>query len=337
MPLRDGKKGQRRNKRAGAAVARADSRHAHPGQGRLRHPRAACPGRSRHAADGRVLAGEQGLPPRFLGAILADLRRAGIVASQRGAEGGYRLAREPDAITIADVIRALDGPLAEVRGFRPEATNYDGAAEHLQQVWVAVRASLRSVLEKVTLTDVISGHAPVTRAEDGDRPRCLGRPLTPSGRAHTRWRSRRATTCGSCDLALDSHGGHRRGARRRPGQPPARLPRGQLAVRHPDALPRRPGVLGRGHGRRPSDRARPGRRVHRERAGGAVAASRTAEARRRLADDLAGSRPVGRADERAPRPRRRRRPTRRRRAPSCSMSWRSSSSISDRWRSPATR
>jgi len=65
------------------------------------------------------LAGEQGLPPRFLGAILADLRRAGIVASQRGAEGGYRLARDPDAVTIADVIRALDGPLAEVRGFRP--------------------------------------------------------------------------------------------------------------------------------------------------------------------------------------------------------------------------
>jgi Rrf2 family protein len=106
------------------------------------------------------LAGEQGLPPRFLGAILADLRRAGIVASQRGAEGGYRLARQPDAITIADVIRALDGPLAEVRGFRPEATNYDGAAENLQQVWVAVRASLRSVLEKVTLTNVITGDLP---------------------------------------------------------------------------------------------------------------------------------------------------------------------------------
>jgi Rrf2 family protein len=106
------------------------------------------------------LAGEQGLPPRFLGAILADLRRAGIVASQRGAEGGYRLAREPGSITIADVIRALDGPLAEVRGYRPEATTYGGAAEHLQQVWVAVRASLRNVLEKVTLTDVISGKLP---------------------------------------------------------------------------------------------------------------------------------------------------------------------------------
>ncbi len=106
------------------------------------------------------LAGEQALPPRFLGAILADLRRAGIVASQRGAEGGYRLAREAKEITMADVIRALDGPLAEVRGYRPELTNYDGAAENLQQVWVAVRASLRSVLEKVTLADVIGGNLP---------------------------------------------------------------------------------------------------------------------------------------------------------------------------------
>jgi Rrf2 family protein len=106
------------------------------------------------------LADEQGLPPRFLGAILADLRRAGVVASQRGAEGGYRLARDPDAISMADVIRALDGPLAEVRGFRPEATSYDGAAEHLQQVWVAVRASLRAVLEKITLNDVLAGRFP---------------------------------------------------------------------------------------------------------------------------------------------------------------------------------
>src|ERR1700735_2309264 len=84
------------------------------------------------------LAGEQGLPPRFLGAILADLRRAGLVASQRGSEGGYRLARAPRQITVAEVIRALDGPLAEVRGHRPEDTHYDGAAEHLQLVWVAV-------------------------------------------------------------------------------------------------------------------------------------------------------------------------------------------------------
>jgi Rrf2 family protein len=107
-----------------------------------------------------TLAADQGLPPRFLGAILADLRRAGLVASQRGADGGYRLARPPGEITVAEVIRALDGPLAEVRGFRPEATSYDGAAEHLQQVWVAVRASLRQVLEHVTLAEVASGKLP---------------------------------------------------------------------------------------------------------------------------------------------------------------------------------
>jgi Rrf2 family protein len=112
------------------------------------------------AQTAEFLANEQTLPPRFLGAILADLRRAGIVASQRGAEGGYRLARDANEITMADVIRALDGPLAEVRGYRPELTTYDGAAENLQQVWVAVRASLRSVLEEVTLADVIGGNLP---------------------------------------------------------------------------------------------------------------------------------------------------------------------------------
>ena len=112
------------------------------------------------AQTAEALAGEQSLPPRFLGAILADLRRAGLVASQRGSEGGYRLARPAAQITVAEVIRALDGPLAEVRGHRPEATHYDGAAEHLQLVWVAVRASLRDVLEHVTLADVASGTLP---------------------------------------------------------------------------------------------------------------------------------------------------------------------------------
>lgn len=106
------------------------------------------------------LAEDQGLPPRFLGAILADLRRAGLVASQRGADGGYRLARPPDAISFAEVFRALDGPLAEVRGFRPEAARYEGSAAHLQEVWVAVRASLRQVLEQVTVADVVHGRLP---------------------------------------------------------------------------------------------------------------------------------------------------------------------------------
>lgn len=106
------------------------------------------------------LAVAQGLPAKFLGAILNDLRRSGLVTSQRGAEGGYRLARPPDEIAVADVMRALDGPLAEVRGLRPEATTYQGAAEHLQEVWVAVRASLRGVLERVTLEDVVRGRLP---------------------------------------------------------------------------------------------------------------------------------------------------------------------------------
>lgn len=106
------------------------------------------------------LAADQGLPPRFLGAILSELRRAGLVASQRGADGGFRLARSATEISVAEVFRVLDGPLAEVRGLRPEATRYDGSAAHLQEVWVAVRASLRQVLEQVTLADVVGGRLP---------------------------------------------------------------------------------------------------------------------------------------------------------------------------------
>lgn len=107
-----------------------------------------------------ALAEAQGLPARFLGAILIELRRAGIVSSQRGSEGGYRLARPAGEISVADVMRALDGPLAEVRGLRPEAAHYEGAAVHLQDVWVAVRASLRNVLERVNLDDVVAGRLP---------------------------------------------------------------------------------------------------------------------------------------------------------------------------------
>lgn len=107
-----------------------------------------------------ALAQAQGLPSKFLGAILNDLRRAGLVASQRGSEGGYRLARPATTIAVADVMRALDGPLAEVRGLRPEDATYADAAQHLQDVWVAVRASLRSVLERVSLQDVVDGRLP---------------------------------------------------------------------------------------------------------------------------------------------------------------------------------
>lgn len=106
------------------------------------------------------LAKAQGLPAKFLGSIMTDLRRAGLVASQRGADGGFRLGRPASEISVADVMRALDGPLAEVRGLRPELATYEGAAEHLQDVWVAVRAALRGVLEEVSLEEVARGRLP---------------------------------------------------------------------------------------------------------------------------------------------------------------------------------
>ncbi len=106
------------------------------------------------------LAHEQGLPPKFLGAILSELRRGSLVTSQRGSDGGFRLARAANEITIADVLRVLGGPMAGVRGMRPETLHYEGAASHLQDVWVAVRASLRQVLEHVTLEDVVKGELP---------------------------------------------------------------------------------------------------------------------------------------------------------------------------------
>ncbi len=109
---------------------------------------------------GDHLASEQAIPARFLEGILRQLRQAGIIASQRGAEGGYRLARAASDITVADVVRALDGPLADVRGDRPENADYDGAAEHLREVWVATRAALRGVLDHVTLEQIAGGDLP---------------------------------------------------------------------------------------------------------------------------------------------------------------------------------
>jgi Rrf2 family protein len=106
------------------------------------------------------LAEEQSLPPRFLGAILSDLRRAGLLVSQRGSEGGYQLARPASEISIADSLRAISGPMAGVRGLRPETLSYDGAATSLVDVWVAVRAVLRNLLEHVTLEQVAAGALP---------------------------------------------------------------------------------------------------------------------------------------------------------------------------------
>ena len=109
---------------------------------------------------GDALASAQSVPVKFLEAILRDLRIDGIVESRRGVDGGYRLARAPERVTVADVVRALDGPLAAVRGQRPEDMMYDGAAKHLQDVWIAARVAIRSVLEAVTLADVATGALP---------------------------------------------------------------------------------------------------------------------------------------------------------------------------------
>jgi Rrf2 family protein len=106
------------------------------------------------------IAAAQGIPRTFLDGILVELRRAGMIESRRGPEGGHRLARPAYAISLADVIRVTDGPLALVRGQRPESHSYEGAAHHLQDVWVAVRASLRAILELTTVAQVVEGRLP---------------------------------------------------------------------------------------------------------------------------------------------------------------------------------
>jgi Rrf2 family protein len=106
------------------------------------------------------IADAQGIPLNFLENILAELRRAGIVQSRRGAAGGYLLALPPEEVSLADIIRAVEGPLANVRGLSPEELEYAGSAKDLRDVWVALRASVRSVLEQVTLADVARGELP---------------------------------------------------------------------------------------------------------------------------------------------------------------------------------
>ena len=106
------------------------------------------------------LAEAQQIPVNFLENILLDLRHAGIVESRRGAQGGYLLAKPAKEIVIADVVRAVEGPLASVRGLSPDALDYEGSATALRDVWVALRSAVRSVLEHVTLADVANGKLP---------------------------------------------------------------------------------------------------------------------------------------------------------------------------------
>jgi Rrf2 family protein len=109
---------------------------------------------------GERLAEAQDIPLQFLEHILLELKHSGIVRARRGAKGGYWLAKPADEVTVADVVRAVEGPIADVQSTPPESIEYGGSSEHLQEVWIAVRASLRSVLEEVTLADLVSGDLP---------------------------------------------------------------------------------------------------------------------------------------------------------------------------------
>lgn len=118
-----------------------------------------------------TIAEAQAIPRTFLDQILTDLRRAGIIDSRRGPDGGHRLARPSYAVTVADVVRVVDGPLALVHGERPEALLYAGPAAGLRDVWVAVRAALRQVLERTTLEQIVEGKLPPQVTTLSDDPR----------------------------------------------------------------------------------------------------------------------------------------------------------------------
>ena len=107
-----------------------------------------------------AIAGRQELPLAFTKQIMARMRRAGIVVAQRGGEGGYRLGPDPSTVSVADIVRAVEGPLADVRGEPPEELTYPGDGEVLRSLWIATRAGLRSVLEHVTLADLAAGALP---------------------------------------------------------------------------------------------------------------------------------------------------------------------------------
>ena len=119
---------------------------------------------------GTQLAEAQQIPLQFLEQIMLELKRAGLVKTKRGARGGYWLALQPAQVTIADVIRAVEGPLANIHDLSPEETSYAGAAVHLRDVWIAVRANLRAVLEEVTLAQLVDGQLPAAVAALIDQP-----------------------------------------------------------------------------------------------------------------------------------------------------------------------
>jgi Rrf2 family protein len=114
---------------------------------------------------GDTIAEAQGIPLKFLENILGELKHVGIVNSRRGAQGGYWLNRPADEVTLGDIVRAVEGPLASVRGEAPEDLKYKGGAKPIQKVWIALRANIRAVMDEVTLAEVVSGELPETVRE----------------------------------------------------------------------------------------------------------------------------------------------------------------------------
>lgn len=148
---------------------RPQSPHARASQGGVRHPSSGRAGRGLVKAE--QIANAQQIPPKYLQNILTQLRNAGLLESHRGGtEGGYRLARPADQITLANIIRAVAGPLTTVRGARPQSLHYPDPASHLPKVWIAVRVSLRSVLDQVTLADLVAGTLPRSVCDLTDDP-----------------------------------------------------------------------------------------------------------------------------------------------------------------------
>ena len=139
--------------------------------------RGTVPGDTADLVSAEELAHAQGIPGKFLEGILTQLRRSGLVISRRGAEGGYRLAKPADQITFAEVIRAIEGPLAGVRGVAPEDAEYDGAAEHMREVWIATRAAMRDVLESVTLAECPDRGVRLPGGGPAGPPGSVGAPL----------------------------------------------------------------------------------------------------------------------------------------------------------------
>ncbi|HEY4898210.1 MAG TPA: Rrf2 family transcriptional regulator [Candidatus Nanopelagicaceae bacterium] len=116
------------------------------------------------------IAAEQQIPVKFLEAILSELKHAGLVDSKRGAHGGYHLGKHPREISVADVLRIIDGPLAAVKGENPESVKYQGSAAHLQEVWIAARVAIRDILEEVSLYQIATNKLPVRITKTLDKP-----------------------------------------------------------------------------------------------------------------------------------------------------------------------